>query len=54
MLAMEVNDDAGSLAPPRCPEVFREHARSYRDRGLTLFQNSKQCTATPGCTVDER
>jgi hypothetical protein len=30
LLAMDDNDDARCLNDPRCPNVFREHARSYR------------------------
>jgi hypothetical protein len=32
MLAMVVNDDAGEPDTPWSPQVFREHARSYRAR----------------------
>ena len=30
MLSMVLNDNAGHLTPPRCSQVHREHARSYR------------------------
>jgi hypothetical protein len=32
MLAMEVNDDAGSLTPRGALRFFREHARSYSEQ----------------------
>ncbi|SDT38242.1 hypothetical protein SAMN04490206_2915 [Pseudomonas umsongensis] len=53
MLAMEVNDDAGSLTPRSALRFFASML-APTGTGLTLSQNSKQCTATPGCTVDER